>query len=353
MSSLLTYGETEDMNVSANVSDLYEYVYGDLIVYCHFEKYDQITGLSYVVICCFSLLGNSLLLYCLTRFEDLKRVTMRFLFFLALFDSLFTLTIPFWAVENLKEWIFGDAACKILTGAYFIGIYGSLILLTAMTVDCFFFIVVRSQWLTRRRRLKCATAAFAGSWLISVFACLKDALSSEVKIVNFVQTCDTTASQHDHAGYFTQLVMLFGVPLVIIIVCYSKILHTLMSSTGRTRYKTFLVVLLIIIAFVICWGPYHIIIILLSMSTDKDCEKSNQLHQTFVACRILAYSHCCINPLLYLIRGRSRKILANFLFCQTQHRSAQASERSSDPSHFIQPHLSMAVPQNVTELKFL
>ncbi|KAK3513063.1 hypothetical protein QTP70_000948 [Hemibagrus guttatus] len=349
----LTITATRDMNFTDNLNDSYEYLYGDLVVHCHLEKYDQITGLSYIVICCFSFLGNGMLLYCLARFEDLKRVTMRFLFFLALFDMLFTLTVPFWAVENLLEWVFGVAACKILTGAYFVGIYGSLILLTAMTVDCFFFIVVRSQWFTYRRRLNCAKVAFAGSWIISVLASLKDALSSDVKEVNFIQTCDSTASKHDHAGYYTQLIMLFVIPLVIIILCYGKILHTLMSSTGRKRYKTFLVVLLIILAFVICWGPYHIIIILMPILSYTDCDKSNQLNRAYIACRILAYSHCCINPLLFLIRGRPRRILSDFIFRHTQHRSHQASDRSSDPSHFIQQHFSMPVPQNVTELKSL
>ncbi|KAK2868293.1 hypothetical protein Q7C36_000164 [Tachysurus vachellii] len=347
----LTFTEAMEMNYSDGLNDSYEYIEGDLIVQCHMEKYDRITGISYIVICCFSFLGNGMLLLGLACFEDLRRVTMRFLFFLALFDLLFTLTIPFWAVENMVEWIFGHIACKILTGAYFVGIYGSLILMTAMTIDCFFFIVVRSRWLTHSRRLNCAKAAFAGSWIISVSASLKDALSSEVKTVNSVQTCDTTASQHDHAGYYTQLIMLFVIPLVIIILSYGKILHTLLSSTGRTRYKTFIVVWLIIMAFVICWGPYHVVIILMPLLSDKDCEKGNQLHRSFVACRILAYSHCCINPLLFLIRGRPRRILSSLLFRKTRHRSLQPSDRSSDPSHFIQQHFSRAIPQNVTELK--
>ncbi|XP_026802139.2 C-C chemokine receptor type 5 [Pangasianodon hypophthalmus] len=350
----LTYTRMKENNVTDYQNDSYEYDYGDLITHCHLEKYDQITGVSYIAICCFSFLGNGMLLYALARFEDLKRVTMLFLLFLAFFDLLFTLTLPFWAVDHLKEWIFGDIACKILTGAYFVGIYGSLILLTAMTVDCFFFIVVRSQWFTRRRRLNCARAAFAGSWIISVGACLKEALSSEVKNVNSVHSCDTVPSPDDQAGYYTQFVMLFAIPLVIIILCYAKILHTLMSSSGQRRYKTLLVVLLIIMAFVVCWGPYHIVIILMPTHRNNDCAKERQLQQTFVACRILAYFHCCINPLLFLIRGRSRKILSRLLFCQPQHRRFEPSDRSSDPSHFnIHQHFSMAIPQNVTELKSL
>ncbi|KAM9439197.1 chemokine XC receptor 1 [Clarias gariepinus] len=326
--------------------------YGELIVQCHFEKYDQITGISIIMICCFSILGNSMLIYALARFEDLKRATMLFLLSLSVFDMLFTLTLPFWAVDQLNQWTFGEIMCKIVTAAYFVGIYGSLILLTAMTVDCFFFVVVRNQWFNRKRRLDCARTAVAASWIISVGACLKDALSSKVKIVNSVQSCDKVPSDDDEVGYYAQLVMLFAVPLLIITLCYGKILHTLLSSSRRRTYRTLLVVLLIIMAFVVCWGPYHVVITMMPLHYKQNCEKQNQLYLAFVTCRILAYFHCCINPVLFLIRGRSRKILSRLLFCQAQQRCTIPSDRSSDPSHFhIHPRFSNPIPQNVTELK--
>lgn len=353
-----TYTTMTEMNSSEYLNDSYEYDYGELIELdgCPLDEYDRITGICFIVVCCFSFLGNSMLLYTLARFEDLKRVTMFFLLCLAVFDMLFTMTLPFWAVDNLMEWIFGDPACKVLTGAYFVGIYGSLILLTAMTVDCFLFIVVRSKWFTRRRRLFCAKLAVACAWIISVSACLQDALYSEVTNITNTRSCKAVSSDDNQAAYYTQFTMLFAVPLVIIVLCYGKILHTLMSSSGQRRYKTLLVVLLIIMAFVVCWGPYHFVIILMPHYDQKDCTKKIQLNRTFVICRILAYSHCCINPLLFLIRARSRKILTRLLFCPNQetHRSSEPSDRSSDPSHFnVLQRSSVAVPQTVTELKSL
>ncbi|KAF5902830.1 chemokine XC receptor 1-like [Clarias magur] len=311
------------MNNSDDLNDSYVYEYGDLVVQCHLEEYDRITGISFIVICCFSFLGNSMLIYALARFEDLKRATMLFLLSLSVFDMLFTVTLPFWAADQLNEWTFGETMCKIVTAAYFVGIYGSLILLTAMTVDCFFFVVVRNQWFNRKRRLDCARAAVAASWIISVGACLKDALSSKVKNVNFIQSCDKVPSDDDEVGYYAQLVMLFAVPLLIITLCYGKILHTLMSSSGRRTYKTLLVVLLIIMAFVVCWGPYHVLMIMMTLQAGENCENKNLLYQAFVSCRILAYFHCCINPVLFLIRGRSRKILSRLLFCQAQQSELQ------------------------------
>ncbi|XP_066513771.1 chemokine XC receptor 1-like [Hoplias malabaricus] len=323
-----------DIN-NSSVNDSYEYNYDgeELITLCEQSSYAEITGGSYIVICIFSLIGNSLLLYGLARFEDLKRVTMLFILCLAVFDLLFTVTLPFWAVDNLHKWIFGDVACKILTGAYFVGIYGSLILLTAMTVDRFFAIVVRSQWLTRRRRLGLAKAACVGAWVISVGACLKDALTSNTQHIGFTKTCNASPSQGGHMEYYAQVILLFFLPLTVITFCYGKILHTLMSTSGKKKYRTVLVVLCIVVAFVICWGPYHILMIVQAEYHPKECDKKTELNHALVACRILAYFHCCVNPLLYMLRGRSRKILSSLLFCSAELRQIQHQERHTEPSH--------------------
>ncbi|KAG9278748.1 chemokine XC receptor 1-like isoform X2 [Astyanax mexicanus] len=323
--------EFNNSSTSLNDSD-YDYGNGSgavLIKLCEPKTYGELTGICYITICCISLIGNSLLLYGLARFEDLKRVTMLFILCLAIFDLLFTLTLPFWAVEHLHQWIFGDVACKILIGAYFVGLYGSLILLTAMTIDRFFAIVIRSPWLTRRRRLYCAKGACVGAWIISVGACLKDVLSSK----GDENACTADFSQEDIFEYYTQLFLLFFFPLAIIIFCYGKILHTLMSITSKKKYRTVLVVLCIVVAFVICWGPYHIFMIIMAAYKPKECWKKDQLDKAFTACRILAYFHCCVNPMLYMLRGRSKKILSSLVFCSPELRQGLHQERHTEPSH--------------------
>lgn len=324
-------------NSSTGLNETDEYVdYGEygnekgLVVLCELESYDEITAASYIVICCCSLFGNSLLLYSLARFKNLRRVTTVFILCLALFDLLFTLTLPFWAVDNLHQWIFGDVACKLLIGAYFVGIYGSLILLTAMTVDRFFTIVVRSPWLTRRRRLNGARAACVGAWVISIGACLKDALSSKSKVKGLSYICASSRSEADNTEYYAQLVLLFFLPLVIIVFCYGKILHTLMSTATKQKYRTVLVVLCIVVAFIVCWGPYHVLMIINTLHKPKECQEKAKLNQAYVACRILAYGHCCVNPLLYMLRGRSRKVLHSLLCCSSESRQDQ---QNTEPSN--------------------
>ncbi|XP_051555221.1 chemokine XC receptor 1-like isoform X2 [Myxocyprinus asiaticus] len=326
----------------------YSYDYDHkLIPMCEVDDYKKTTAVSYTIIFCLSILGNGLLLCALTCYEDLKRATNLFMFCLALFDLLFTLTLPFWCVELLHHWVFGNIACKIMTGAYFVGIYGSLILLTSMTLDRFIVVVVRSYWLTRRRRLICSQVACAGAWIISLVACLRDSMASKAEIDHIdTYLCKSTHTEEDNMGYYMQLILLFLIPFVVIVFCYTKILLTLMSTSTRQKYRTVILVLCIVIAFFVCWGPYHVVIVLMSVYAFDPCEHY-QLHGVFVVCRILAFSHCCMNPALYFLRGKFRMLVSSLLFCSPELRQSGQYRGVTDPSDSrIHPYMTEMVPEN-------
>lgn len=302
---------------------------GVLIQMCEVYNYTKTTGVCYAIIFCISVVGNGLLLCALTCHEDLKRATNLFIFCLSLFDLLFTLTLPFWCVEYLHHWVFGDVACKIMIGAYFVGIYGSLILLTAMTLDRFFMVVVRWDWLTGSRRLQCSRAACAGAWMVSLIASLRDSMASKAQKEMDTYACQSTQTDDDHAGYYTQLILLFLVPFILVVFCYTKILLTLMSTSSRQKHRTVILVLCIVIAFFVCWGPYHILIVLMSIYDHCQHER---LYLAFIVCRILAFSHCCMNPVLYFLRWRFKRFVSSFLFCFPEFRRMERNRRPTDAS---------------------
>ncbi|XP_051985302.1 chemokine XC receptor 1-like [Xyrauchen texanus] len=333
-------------NSSFDYNNSYEYDY-NLIPMCEVDDYQKTTAVSYAIIVCLSTLGNGLLICALTCYEDLKRATNLFMFCLSLFDLLFTLTLPFWCVELLHNWVFGTIACKIITGAYFVGIYGSLILLTFMTLDRFIVVVVRSNWLTRRRRLICSQVACAGAWIISLVACLRDSMASKAELDHIdTYLCKSTHTEDDNMGHYIQLILLFLIPFAVIVFCYTKILLTLMSTSTRKKYRTVILVLCIVTAFFVCWGPYHVVIVLMSVYTFDACEHY-QLHGAFVVCRILAFSHCCVNPALYLFRGKFRMLVSRLLFCSHEPIQSGQYREVTDQSDFrIHPYMTEVVSEN-------
>ncbi|XP_064176117.1 C-C chemokine receptor type 5-like [Anguilla rostrata] len=93
------------------------------------------TAASFVAIFCMGVSGNVLLLYVLLRHEDLRQVTSLLVLNMAASDLLLATTLPFWSTYHLSHWVFGPALCRVLVGAYFVGLYCGLMFLTALTVD--------------------------------------------------------------------------------------------------------------------------------------------------------------------------------------------------------------------------
>uniref|UniRef100_UPI003AACA0D6 chemokine XC receptor 1 n=1 Tax=Centroberyx gerrardi TaxID=166262 RepID=UPI003AACA0D6 len=302
---------------------------GELEYLCEEGMYfGSINAAFFFLIFIFSVTGNSLLLCVLFCYEDKKKVTNLFVLNLACSDLVFTLTLPFWAIYYLSHWVFGDFACKFLTAAYFVGLYSSIILLTAMTVDRFATVVL--QWPSSPvKRQRCAMGACALAWVISIVACLSDAINTKVEVQGEdVFSCEASTITEDKLGYYLQVSLLFFLPFAIIVFCYSAILRTVLHAATRKKHRTVVVVLCIVVVFFICWGPYNMLIFRLSLYEPQDCYVRERLYLTFDICRLLAYSHCCMNPMLYMLSQKFRRHLVRLLHCENAKRKEREKEKS-------------------------
>ncbi|KAG5286059.1 hypothetical protein AALO_G00010510 [Alosa alosa] len=287
-----------------------------------FDGHDGITGVCLLIVFVLSMVGNGLVVSALVCLEDLRRVSNLFFLCLASFDLLFTLTLPFWAVYFLYHWVFGDIACKLFTGAYFVGQYGSLMLLTAITLDRFCTVVLKGRYTAQPgRRLRYARVVCVATWVISVIMSLREVLISVHSSTNGTYSCEIEEVE-DKFWTYMQIVFLFLLPLVIIVCCYSCIFRTVLSVPNmRGRYGTVVLLFSIVTAFFICWGPYNLVLYLFTVLDLSVWETNEHIYLAYVICRILAYSHCCINPLLYMLRPRFRS-----LFCRLAHCSENANK---------------------------
>ncbi|CAK6957721.1 chemokine XC receptor 1-like [Scomber scombrus] len=148
---------------------------GEVEYLCDLMDFSTVNAAFFIVIFIISVTGNSLLLVVLVCHGNLKNATNLFVLNLACSDLLFAVTLPFWAVDHLHHWVFGDLACKFLTSAYYVGLYSSTILLTAITVDRFITVVL-NKWPSKPVRERCAVGVCAAAWIISVTASLSDAI---------------------------------------------------------------------------------------------------------------------------------------------------------------------------------
>lgn len=294
----------------------------DVVYHCdEMFDFETISGAFFILIFVFSITGNILLMCVLLVYVNLKNVTNLFILNLVCSDLVFTVTLPFWAVYHLHHWVFGDFACKFITALYIAGLYSSIILLTAMTVDRFITVVL--HWPSNPvRRQRCAQASCAAAWVISAAASVNDALKVKVEThMNNLFTCEDTSDGSDvNLGYYLQVSLLFFLPFAIIVFCYSAILKTVLQASNRKRHQTVMVVLCIVTAFFICWGPYNILLFIQSLYKPIGCYASERLYIAYSVCRILAFSHCCMNPVLYMLSQKLRGHVLHILRCESARR---------------------------------
>ncbi|XP_034089737.1 chemokine XC receptor 1-like [Gymnodraco acuticeps] len=270
-------------------------------------------GSSYILIFILSIIGHCLLLYVVYLYENLKNVTNLFVLNLACCDLMFTVSHPFWAVSRLQDWDVGNFACTFVAVTHNVGLSSSIILLTAMTVDRFITVVLHNMPRNKVRRQRFAALSCAAAWIISI--------SVSVYVATRITVIDwggrSVCAYHVDFAFNLAVSLLFFFLLSIIVFCYSAILKTVLQASNRRKHRA---VVAVVAAFIICWVPYIIVHIIVFFDNPQSCFARQRLNIAFSVCCVLAYSHCCMNPILYMLSEKWRKHLLDLFSCKKVRR---------------------------------
>ncbi|KAK6490657.1 chemokine XC receptor 1-like [Huso huso] len=307
------------------------------------------TSVFFYLVFFLSLIGNGLVLCALVRYEDFKKVTNIFILNLAISDLVFAFSLPFWAFYHSYHWIFGRFMCKLLSGMYFIGFYSCMMFLMVMTVHRYL-TVVHNVSTTRLRRTWHACLASAVIWFISIAAAIPEMiLTDTAKDIDENDMCEETMFSGENKvtlqilGYYLQIVFFFLLPFAVIVYCYYRILKTVVTCRIRRKYKAVKLILTTVVVFFLCWAPYNLIILLMSLkllevSPLTECDVGIMLNYSFYICRNIAYFHCCLNPWFYVfavvkfrrhLASLTRCSFSNYRFREPNLNSVNSAPRSS------------------------
>ncbi|XP_061894658.1 chemokine (C motif) receptor 1a, duplicate 1 [Entelurus aequoreus] len=257
-----------------------------------------------------SLVGNILVLVILALYENIRALSNIFILNLALSDLVFTCGLPFWAVYHIWGWLIHEILCKVITFVFFIGFYSSVLFLTAMTVYRYLMVVRPRSELTPQNT---SAGVFVSIilWIISVGASVPSLLFSAVipfphKDHHFLG-CEYEDDLWETVGVCQQNIF-FLVAFVVIAFCYCKILGRIAISRSHTKSRAVKLVFCTVAMFFLGWVPYNVVILLRLFSYNlippfEECDVSIQLDYAFYVCRLLAFSHCCLNPVFYALLG--------------------------------------------------
>uniref|UniRef100_A0A8C1IKH4 C-X-C chemokine receptor type 3 n=3 Tax=Cyprinus carpio TaxID=7962 RepID=A0A8C1IKH4_CYPCA len=317
----VTFSMEELFNFS-DFEDLYNYSYnsnGEGTV-CGQESsmyFDSIfIPVLYSLALVVGLVGNGLVLVVLWKKRMSLNVTDIFILHLSLADILLLLTLPFWAVEAVKGWIFGTALCK-LTGALFkINFYCGIFMLSCISLDRYLSIVHAVQMYSRKKPVVTHCCCLM-VWLFCLLLSIPD--------WKFLVAVEDTRRQDktecvpfypsDSWHLATRLlyhILGFILPALMILFCYYHILQRLKhGSQCKQKKRAIRVIVTLVLAFFISWTPYNITLIVdtiqsnktINLSKQTSCESATALDVALTATSTLGYLHCCINPVLYAFVG--------------------------------------------------
>nr|XP_040056594.1 C-X-C chemokine receptor type 1 [Gasterosteus aculeatus aculeatus] len=280
---------------------------------------------TYIGVFVLSILGNGVVVYVIYSMEKGRGTTDIYLMHLAMADLLFCVTLPFWAINAQSGWIFGNFLCKLLSGFQEASVYGGVFLLACISVDRHF-VIVRATRLRPFHRLlvkvTCGVVWLVAAVLSLPVAILKESMHDED--LGRTICYENITNESSDRWRVIMLVMRhsigFFVPLVVMTVCYGWIVVALIHTRNSQKHKAIRVILAVVFAFVVCWLPYNIAVLIDTLTRKKTiametCETRYMVEVMLAVTQVLAFMHCAVNPVLYAFIGEKfRKHLLSALY---------------------------------------
>ncbi|KAI9527843.1 hypothetical protein NQZ68_026891 [Dissostichus eleginoides] len=275
----------------------------------NFRKWFLPTLYSFVFVLGF--LGNGLVVCVLVKHRKQTNLTDICLLNLALSDLLFVLTLPFYShYSRVGQWTFGDFLCRFASGSHNTGFFSSIFFMVVMTLDRYM-VIMHAHKVARYRTLRSGIALTLFIWMLSLCISLPHFIFTKVTHdeSNGV-ACSYEPENNDWRLYrnFTMHVLGLVIPLLVMIVCYSRIIPILVNMRSAKKHRVVKLILSIVIAFFLFWAPYNFSLFLEFLMSKgllpNECSVTASVHLSIMWTESLAYTHCCLNPIIYAFVGQ-------------------------------------------------
>ncbi|XP_051577053.1 C-C chemokine receptor type 5-like [Myxocyprinus asiaticus] len=255
-------------------------------------------------------LGNMLVVWVLLMGVKMRSTTDICLLNLALADLLLVSSLPFLAHYARDQWIFGGFMCTMILSAYHIGFYSGIFFIVLMSVDRYL-AVVHAVFALRVRTRTYGILASVVIWIIAVSASFPELMYLKISYYNKTEKhctaypTDDTNSNHSSKtlGIYKMNILGLIIPLIVIGFCYSMILNRLLTNRS-SRKPAIRLVILVTVVFFSCYTPYNVAAFVKALELKElighSCENSKRITLSLQFTEAVAYSHSCLNPILYV-----------------------------------------------------
>ncbi|XP_045909765.1 C-X-C chemokine receptor type 2 [Micropterus dolomieu] len=283
---------------------------------CHFSIPDAVTfavSAFYILIFLLAIPGNLVVAVVISLSKQSLSPSDLYLLHLAVADLILATTLPFWATSVTQGWVFGDAMCKIMTILQELSFYSSILFLTCISMDRYM-VIVRAMETRRANRQLASLGVCAAVWAVGALLSLPGLFTSARPSHSSSQTVCTDAYDPKTANNWrlgTRILrhtLGFLIPLAIMLPCYGVTIRRLLNIRGGfQRQRAMRVIVFVVVAFLLCWTPYHIAVMADTFFrlniVPYRCPARMAVDQAMFTTQSLGLLHSCVNPVLYAFVG--------------------------------------------------
>ncbi|XP_016384192.1 proteinase-activated receptor 1-like [Sinocyclocheilus rhinocerous] len=306
----------------------------------------------YIIIILISLPLNTLAFVAFTCRIREKKPAVIYMSHLACVDLLFTLLLPLKIHYqlNASDWVFGEAACRVLSAAYYCYMYCSILLMMSMSVDRLLAVVFPIASLTWRSTRK-ATCVCVLVWLLALAGTVPLlSMSQTVKTENVGVTCHDVLRQNDPTVvYYVYLFSIlsclyFFLPLVVTFVSYSTIIYALSaksdrlkisSSSSDKRKRAVIMAIAVLIEFVVCFASTNGILLYHCVHlANGGHREGDSSYAAYLLAVCLGSASVFLDPLLYYYgSSQCRKQICSVFWCKKAKKKNKKAAKHMNSSH--------------------
>lgn len=244
-----------------------------------------------------------------------KNVLGIYLFSLSVCDLMYLGTLPLWAIyiNRGHHWEWGSLACKVTGYVFFNNMYISIFLMCCISMDRFVGVVyaVESRGVRKMRHAVIITVVIVVVVAVGhlpVFI-MKEGNSEKMEDKRCFEPSNPSdvVTGLNYARFFIG----FFIPLCILIVTNLAILVNVQASTGlklRTKVKVRNLAMAVVLFFLICFTPYHVILLLRAINyhfSKEKCDFERSVYAPYTISLGLSTINSALNPVFYVLTSNS------------------------------------------------
>ncbi|XP_006032236.2 probable G-protein coupled receptor 132 [Alligator sinensis] len=238
-----------------------------------------------------------------------------YLFSLSLCELMYLSTLPLWIVyvQNEHQWTMGSETCIITGYIFFCNIYISVLMLCCISIDRYVAVVYSLESRgTRDQR----TAVFITVVIFAVVAVIHCPvfILDDGRQTSGQKTCFETLPLEPTLAYFGIARFLCGfiIPFAIISFTNYKIFQNTNISSGlnvHQKAKVKHLAIAIIIIFLMCFAPYHVVLLIRAVHyilfPNDSCCFEQEIYTTFVVFLCFSTANSIADPIIYVLASNN------------------------------------------------